>query len=117
MDTVMYYFYYLSSHFESFSPVVRITVFLTMVLGGVYIFSLLKIGAVAYKTQLDRHRYSKVKEKYEEPLSQLLQSKEDISSTQVLSFLGLENNELKNWEKACITDLLVNIIRKEYGVQ
>ncbi|GAQ15469.1 hypothetical protein MODO_3165 [Myroides odoratimimus] len=35
----------------------------------------------------------------------------------VLQSLGLENNELKNWEKACITDLLVNLIKKGNGVQ
>ena len=61
----MYYFYYLSSHFESFSPVVRLTVFLTMLLGGVYIYSLLRIGAVAYRNKVEKQRYSKVKEKYE----------------------------------------------------
>lgn len=117
MDTLLYYFYYLSSHFESFSPVVRLTVFLTMLLGGVYIYSLLRIGVIAYRNKVERQRYSKVKEKYEEPLYALLQTKENISSNQVLQSLGLENNELKNWEKACITDLLVNLIKKGNGVQ
>jgi hypothetical protein len=117
MDTFLYYFYYLSSHFESFSPVVRLTVFLTMLLVGVYLYSLLRIGVVAYKNRIEKQRYTKVKEKYEEPLNALLQSKENFSSTQVLSSLGLESNTLKNWEKACITDLLVSLIRHENGVQ
>ena len=113
MDIIMYYFYYLSSHFEGFSPVVRITVFLIMLLGGLYILSLLKIGAVAYKAKVERNRYQKVKDKYEQALYNLLHSNENKTTIQVLENLGLSNSELSDWEKAHITDLLVNMIKAE----
>lgn len=117
MDIIMYYYYYLSSHFEGFSPVIRITVFLTMLLGGLYTLSLLKIGVIAYRSKVQKRRYLKVKEKYGEALHKLLHAKEDISSPQILAYLKLDNKGLRNWEKACITDLLVNIIKVEDEVQ
>ncbi|MCC9044050.1 hypothetical protein LNQ81_15345 [Myroides sp. M-43] len=113
MDIIMYYFYYLSSHFEGFSPVVRMTVFLTMLLGGLYILSLLKIGIVAYKAKVEKNRYQKVKDKYGKALYYLLHSHEDKTTTQILDYLGLSNSELSNWEKAHITNLLVNMIKAE----
>lgn len=117
MDRIMNYFYYLNSHFESFPLVIRITVVLTLLLGGLYMLSLLRIGLVAYGARLEVVRRKKVTDKYALLLYDLLYNEEDKTGTQVKVYLGLVDQKLKNWEKACITDLLMKMTKGEHEVQ
>jgi hypothetical protein len=87
-----------------------------MLLGGLYIISLLKIGVVAYKAKVEENRYQKVKDKYEQALYHLLHTEEDKTALEIEAFLGVTTDKLKSWEKAYITDLLVHMTKGEYEV-
>ncbi len=116
MDVIKNHFYYLTASSQNFSVVIRITILLMLLLMGIYFISLIKIGVMVYRTKREKKRRQKVKERYEYELFQLLYTQDNVSASQIVVELGLENQKLKDWEKACISDLLVQMIQGKYEI-
>lgn len=112
MDTITYYFYYLNSQFSGFSPIVQVTVFLIMLLGGLYLISFYRIFFVAYKLRQENIRRDQVKDKYEAQLERILFSEDNMSTHEVQNYLNVGDHKMKSWEKVYITDLLVKMINE-----
>ncbi len=112
MDTITYYFYYLNSQFSGFAPIVQVTVFLIMLLGGLYLISFYRIFFVAYKLRQENMRRDQVKDKYEAQLEKILFSENNMSTYEVQNYLNIGDYKMKSWEKIYITDLLVKMINE-----
>ncbi|MHC5202732.1 hypothetical protein ACYSNV_11125 [Myroides sp. LJL119] len=112
MDTITYYFYYLSSHFYGYAPIIRVTVILIMLMGILYFISWLKIFRVAYKLRQQDDRRTKIEKRFKDPLKKILFSEDYLDGKQIEKDLGLDSNKMKNWEKAYITELIVKLVNE-----
>lgn len=112
MDTISYYFYYLSSHFNGYAPIIRVTVILIMLMGMLYLISWLKIFRVAYKLKQENDRRNHIEERFADPLKNILFSTDVFSGNEVEKYLDLEPSKMKNWEKAYITELIVKLVKE-----
>ncbi|MHC5309578.1 hypothetical protein ACYSNM_05840 [Myroides sp. LJL116] len=112
MDTISYYFFYLSSHFNGYAPIIRITVLLIMVMAVLYLISLTRIFWTAYKLRQQKKRRDQVYDKYGEQLKTVLFCDDILSTQQVEQSLSIEAHKLKTWEKTYLTEMLVNMIKE-----
>lgn len=112
MDTIAYYFFYLSSHFNGYAPIIRITVLLIMVMAVLYMISLLRIFWTAYKLKQEQKRREKVYDRYGEQLKNVLFCDDILSTQQVEESLAIQTHKLKKWEKTYLTEMLVNMIKE-----
>lgn len=112
MNTIIYHIYYLESQFAGFPLVIKITVFLITLLVLIYLISIFRIFLIARSRNINSDREARIKNKYEEKLRVILFSDNNISSDQIKKDLNLINDSLKEWEKSCITHLMMNLIKQ-----
>jgi hypothetical protein len=112
MDTIKYYLNYLDAQFTGFPIIIRVTVFLIMLLAGLYLMSLLRIIYTARLQQKEANRIDNIKKRYESKLSEILFSNQNLSASSIRTKLGIRESGLKKWEKKHFTNLMLEIINK-----
>ncbi|PWH85417.1 hypothetical protein [Brumimicrobium oceani] len=117
MNTLKYNLYYLESQFVGYPVVIRVTVFLITILAIIYLVSLLRIFFLARnRTKMD-NREKEIQKKYEKKLKTILFSNENITPEEIRTKLGMNNETLKDWEKAYVSKLMIKLIRQNEKVE
>ncbi len=112
MNTLKYNLYYLESQFVGFPLVIRVTIFLITILAIIYLASLLRIFFLARTRSKMDNREKEIQEKYENKLKTILFSDDNIKPEEIRNKLGLNNEQLNNWEKSFVTKLIIKLIKQ-----
>lgn len=108
MDTITYYYQYLSTTYTGFPLVVRIALLLIFMMGVLYLLSWINIGLVAFMKKRDNRRTKKIK-KYTEQVNQIINSTRNYSETEILEILSIKP-PIPDWMKIHISEYLVDKI-------
>lgn len=108
MDTITYYYQYLSTTYTGFPLVVRIALLLIFMMGILYLLSWINIGLVAFMKKRDNRRTKKIK-KYTEQVNQIINSTRNYSETEILEILSIKP-PIPDWMKIHISEYLVDKI-------
>lgn len=111
MNILKYHFYYLESHFVGFPMVIKVTIFLTLLLGTIYFLSLLRFFLLAKTHTKEEKRMNRISKMYEQKLKTILFSEQNLSADQISKELKIKHNHLKDWEKIHISQLILKLIK------
>ncbi|GGW45261.1 hypothetical protein GCM10007383_32000 [Arenibacter certesii] len=84
-----------------------------MALIVLYLLSLIRIFFIAYKQRKEYKRKEKIRKKYESRIINILYDKHNMKADQININLGIGQKGLKSWEKVQITNVLLDLIKKD----
>ncbi|WP_026811682.1 hypothetical protein [Arenibacter latericius] len=113
MSNLNFYRYYLESHFDALPFIVKTTLILIVILIVLYLLSLVRIFFIAYKQRNEYQRKEKIRRKYESRIKDILYDKNNVKADQININLGIGEKGLKSWEKVQITNVLLDLIKKD----
>lgn len=108
MDTITYYFQYLSATYAGFPLVVRIAVLLIVLMGLLYLISWINIGVVAFINKRENRRSKKIK-RYKKQINEIISSSRNYSESEILETLSIKP-PIQDWMKVHISEYIVDKI-------
>lgn len=108
MDTITYYYQYLSATYAGFPLVVRIAVLLIVLMGLLYLISWINIGVVAFINKRENRRSKKIK-RYKKQINEIISSSRNYSESEILETLSIKP-PIQDWMKVHISEYIVDKI-------
>lgn len=108
MDTITYYYQYLSATYAGFPLVVRIAVLLIVLMGLLYLISWINIGVVAFINKRENRRSKKIK-RYKKQINEIISSSRNYSESEILETLSIKP-PIPDWMKVHISEYIVDKI-------
>lgn len=115
MSSISYYISYLSNLYFGYPIVIRIAVFFVYALVFSYLFVILRMYLFVRNEKKEAERLKSVKDRFERKLEDILSVSNNLSREEVEDVLGVEESQLKSWEKKWLTDLILAIKSSHEG--
>lgn len=108
-DYYLYYFSYLSSLYNGYPLIVRITVVTVMILAFITLFGIVRLLVIGYKINKREKRWEKVKKQFEEKLTFVMSKEINYDIEEIENLLEHDAKKTKRWKSEMLTDLVLSI--------
>ena len=114
MDTIKFYFDYIDSQFYGFSPIIRLTAFVVVLLIILYVLSLLRLLFINRVIRKRNKSWKNIKERFEVDLRNIFYSSKTLYIEEIKEQLSLKSDEFKHRnQKNQLTDLFILLKNEE----